>query len=188
MSHTTFVDGDRIDLRPPCEDDVPFLVEAENHPQVRRHVSRFRTPISETAYREERWPPSNDDDGVELLVIPKSSEFEGDPVGSVSLAPIQQPDGYANFGVWLHPDAWGNGFALEAGARLLDYGFRSHRLHRVSATVAADNEASRRLCARLGFVEEGAAREAWFLDGAHVDAVHYGLLDREWDGPAAVLE
>ncbi|MFD1525751.1 GNAT family N-acetyltransferase [Halolamina salina] len=188
MPHATFIDGDRIELRPPDEGDIPLLVEAENHPQVRRHVTRFRTPVSEAAYREDRWPLPNDDDGVELLVVPKSGDFGGEPVGSVSLAPIQQPDGYANFGVWLHPDAWGNGYALDAGAHLLDYGFRAHRLHRVSATVAGSNDASRRLCERLGFAEEDAAREAWFLDGEHVDAVHYGLLEREWDGPAAALE
>lgn len=186
MPATTFIDGDRIELRPPAEEDIPLLVEAENHPQIRRHIGAFRTPLSEATYREERWPP--DDDGISLLVVPTAGQFEGEPVGSVTLGHVQQPDGYANFSVWLHPDVWGNGYALDAGAHLLDYGFRSHRLHRVSATVAGDNDASRQLCERLGFVEEGAAREAWFLDGEHVDAVHYGLLEREWDGPAAVLD
>ena len=188
MPEPTFIDGDRIELRPPAESDIPRLVEAQNHPQVRRHIGRFRTPTSGTTYREERWPPANDDGGVELLVVPKDGEFADEPVGSVSLAPIKQPDGYANFGVWLHPDVWGNGYALAAGAHLLDYGFDSHRLHRVSATVAGGNDASQRLCERLGFTHEGAAREAWFLDGEHVDAVHYGLLEREWDGVGALRD
>jgi len=188
MSPQTFIDGDRIELRPPTEADVSFLVAGENHPDVRRHIGAFRTPLSEARYREERWPPENDADGVWLVVVPTEGEATADPVGSVSLAPIQQPDGYANFGVWFHPDAWGNGYALAAGARLLDYGFCEHRLHRVSAVVQADNDASKRLCDRLGFVHEGAAREAEFTDGEYVDVERYGLLEREWDGPAAVLD
>lgn len=185
MSHTTFIDADRTELRPLTEEDIPLLVEAENDPDIRRHIGAFRTPLSEATFREERWPP---DDDVSLVIVPKKGEWADEAVGVVGLDHIQQPDGYGNFSVWLHPDAWGNGYALDAGAHLLDYGFRSHRLHRVSATVAGSNDASQRLCSRLGFSEEGAAREAWFLDGEHVDAVHYGLLEREWDGTDAVLD
>ncbi|MBP1988241.1 GNAT family N-acetyltransferase [Halolamina salifodinae] len=186
MSDTTFIHGDRIELRPLEEGDIPHLVEAENHPEIRRHISSFRTPLSESTYREERWPPS--DNGVTLAIVPKDEADSDKAIGSASVGNIQQPDGYGNFSIWLHPDAWGNGYALEAGAFLLDHAFRSHRLHRISATVAASNGASRRLCERLGFVEEGAARESWYLDDKHVDAVHYGLLEREWEGPASVLD
>lgn len=188
MSDTAFIDGDRMELRPPEEDDVPFLQAGLNHPAVRRYISSFRTPVSERRYREEHWPPTNGDDGVSLLAVPKQGEFAGEPVGSVQLAPIQQPDAYANFGVWFHPKAWGNGYALAASARLLEYGFREHRLHRVSATVQADNDAAARLCDRLGFVREGTAREAQFADGAFIDVDRYGLLESEWTGVDAVLE
>lgn len=73
-------------------------------------------------------------------------------------------------------------------AHLIDHGFREHRLHRTSATLMAENDASRRLCERLGFVHEGTARETQFTDGGFVDAERYGLLEREWDGPDAVLD
>ncbi|MFB6220757.1 MAG: GNAT family N-acetyltransferase [Halolamina sp.] len=188
MSESTFIDADRIELRPPEEADIPFLQEGVNHPEIRRYISRFRTPFSEHRYREEAWPPANGDDGVSLLAVPKQGEFAGEPVGSVQLYPLHQPDAYANFGVWFHPDAWGNGYALEASAHLIDHGFRERRIHRVSATVMDRNDASRRLCDRLGFVHEGTAREAQFTDGKFVDAERYGLLEAEWDRPEAVLD
>ncbi|MFC7214314.1 GNAT family N-acetyltransferase [Saliphagus sp. GCM10025334] len=187
MSPPTFISTDRLELRPPEESDVPFLLEGVNHPKVRRYISAFRTPYSEERYRDELWDRDVDADPT-LLVVPKAGEFAGDPVGSVSLSPLIERDGYANFGVWFHPKAWGNGYALEASAHLLEYGFRELRLHRVSATAMAPNDASRRLCERLGFVHEGTAREAQFADGDYVDVERYGLLEREWDDPNTVLD
>ncbi|WP_121823186.1 GNAT family N-acetyltransferase [Halostella salina] len=187
MPGPTFIDCDRIELSPPEEADIEFLQKGVNHPKVRRYVTVFRTPYSEENYREELWPLDTDEDSVTLLPVPKDGEFEGEPVGSVQLAPIQDRDGYANFGVWFHPDAWGEGYALEAGANLIEYGFRDLRLHRVSATVMAPNDASRRLCERLGFTHEGTTRETQFADGEYVDVERYGLLVDEWDGPDTVL-
>ena len=50
------------------------------------------------------------------------------------------------------------------------------------------NEASKTLCERLGFVHEGTARQAQFVDGEYVDVERYGLLVDEWEGPKAVLD
>ncbi len=144
MPGPTFIECDRIDLRPAEETDIEFLRAGVNHPAIRRYISTFRTPYSR--------------------------------------------DGYANFGAWFHPKAWGQGYATEASAHLVEHGFRDLRLHRVSAVVGADNDASKRLCDRLGFVHEGTAREAQYVDGEYADVDRYGLLVDEWDGPEAVLE
>lgn len=187
MSRQTFIDCDRLELTPPTETDIDFLREGVNHPDVRRYISSFRTPYTEDRFRDELWPAEHDGDSVSLLAVPKEGEFAGDPVGSVQLLPVVESDGYANFGVWFHPEAWGNGYALEASAHLLDYGFRDLRLHRVSATVMGTNDASKTLCKRLGFIHEGTSRETQFADGEYVDVDRYGLLVDEWDGPDAVL-
>lgn len=186
MPGPTFVECDRIDLAPPDEEDVEFLLEGVNHPEVREYVGVFRTPYTEERYREEHWPPAGD--GVTLLAVPREGEFADDPVGSVQLYPLNDAEGYANLGVWFHPEAWGNGYALEAGAHLVEYGFRQLRLHRVSATTLAPNDAAGRLCERLGFVHEGTAREAQFAGGAYVDVERWGLLVDGWPGPEMVLE
>lgn len=187
MSRSTFIDCDRIELQPPEEDDIEFLREGVNHPDVRRYIGAFRTPYTDERYREELWSAETDGESASLLAVPKEGEFAGEPVGSVQLHPVVSGDGYANFGVWFHPKAWGDGYATEASAHLLEYGFRELRLHRVSATAAAPNAASRRLCERLGFVHEGTARESQFLDGEYVDVERYGLLVDEWQGPDEVL-
>ncbi|MFC6960737.1 GNAT family N-acetyltransferase [Halocatena marina] len=185
MSRSTFINCDRLDLKPAEEDDIEFLQDGVNHPKIRRYISVFRTPYNEEQYREELWSKENDDPS--LLVIPNEGEFAGEPVGTVALSPIIERDGYANFGVWFHPKAWGKGYALEASAYLIEYGFQDLRLHRMSAVTMAPNEASKRLCERLGFVHEGTARESQYATGTYVDVERYGLLIDEWDGPSEVL-
>ena len=188
MSEPTFIECDRLDLKPPAEDDIEFLREGVNHPKVREYISAFRTPYTEDRYRDELWPREHDENGVSLLAIPSNGEFTGEPIGSVQLLPIIDADGYANFGVWFHPKTWGQGYALEASAHLLQYGFQNLRLHRVSATTMTPNEASKSLCERLGFVHEGTARQARFANGEYVDVERYGLLAEEWESPSEVLE
>ncbi|APX95348.1 GNAT family N-acetyltransferase [Natronorubrum daqingense] len=187
MTRPTFINCDRLELKPPEEGDIRFLREGVNHPQVRRFISSFRTPYTNDRYRDELWPIDNDGDSVTLLAVPSEGEFVGEPVGSLSLSPIIKGDGYANFGIWFHPKAWGNGYALESSAYLIEYGFEYLRLHRISATVMAPNEASKTLCERLGFVHEGTAREAQFAGGEYVDVDRYGLLHDEWRGPNEIL-
>ncbi|WP_254546364.1 GNAT family N-acetyltransferase [Halomarina pelagica] len=187
MPGPTFIECDRIELKTIEEEDLPFLREGVNHPDVRRYIDVFRTPHTEERYREELWPIETGDDGVSLLAVPREGERAGDPVGSVQLYPIDHARGWANIGVWFHPKVWGKGYALDACAHLLDYGFRRLRLHRISASAMAPNEASVALCERLGFVHEGTVRETSFVDGERVDDESYGLLVHEWEGPEAVL-
>lgn len=182
MTRPLFIDGDRVSLRV-SKAEEPALREGHNHPSVRRYISIFRTPVNES----ETTIASNDGPSPSTIIIPKSDQFGDEPVGSVSLAPIKQIDGYGNLGIWLHPDAWGNGFALDACAHMIEYGFRELALHRISATVMAPNERSKRLIERLGFTHEGTAREAQFADGRYVDVERYGLLVGEWNGPESVL-
>lgn len=186
MSRPTFIETDRLELCPPDEDDIDFLREGVNHPRVREHIAVFREPYTEERYRDELW--GVDADSPTMLAVPKSGERAGDPVGSVQLYPVNETDGSANLGVWLHPTAWGNGYATEASAHLLDYGFGDLRLHRISASVMGGNDASRRLCERLGFTHEGTTREAQFANGDYRDTERYGLLRNEWGGPEGVLD
>lgn len=183
MTRPLFIDGEQVTLRVRNEEE-PILREGRNHPAVRRFIGAFRTPV----------PAGELTDGTDAelapstVIVPKHGELQGDPVGAVSLAPIQEIDGYGNLGIWILPSAWGKGIALDASAQMIDYGFRELGLHRVSAFVMAPNERSQRLCERLGFVHEGTSRKAQFAEGEYVDAERYGLLADEWAGPGEIVD
>jgi [ribosomal protein S5]-alanine N-acetyltransferase len=69
------------------------------------------------------------------------------------------------------------GFMTEALQRAIDYAFDDLKLHRVEANVMPRNLRSRRVVEKLGFVEEGLARQYLKINGVWEDHIHYVLLN-----------
>jgi RimJ/RimL family protein N-acetyltransferase len=67
-------------------------------------------------------------------------------------------DGSLEIGYWIRADAIGQGLATEAAAVLTRVGFEHFGLERVDLSVDPDNERSRKIPVKLGFVEEGLLR------------------------------
>jgi RimJ/RimL family protein N-acetyltransferase len=182
MAGPVYLSGDRIDLRTVEDDDLEFFHEATNHPEVRRYIAGFDGPVSRAEYEREEFEKHRTE-GVSLVVCDGETR-----VGNVSLGPVNDEHGWANLGAWLHPEYHGEGYAIEACALLLDYAFGEHGLRRVRAQHLGPNGDSRRLLDRLGFTQEGVARDHNRFEGGVVDDVRYGLLADEWPGSERIVE
>lgn len=68
------------------------------------------------------------------------------------------------------------GYATEALREIIRIVFDELRLHRITAQVMTDNDASIRLMERLGFVNEGIERKVFFLNGKWTDHIRYSLI------------
>lgn len=101
-------------------------------------------------------------------------------LGCAWLSDVQYENEAADLGYWLSESARGSGIATRCASRVLEYAFDDLGLHRVSTRCIASNLASRGVPQRLGLVEEATIREAWKVNGAHVDHVIYRFLAREW--------
>lgn len=175
MPGPVFIAGDSVDLRTIEEEDIEFLQEGVTHPTVRQYAGSD-IPYNRPRYEQERFDPLADGEFLQLLVC------DGDDrLGDVSLAPIDDRRGWANLGYWIHPDRQGEGYATEAARLAVTHGFDELRLHRISATILAQNVASKRVVEKLGFVHEGTKRDDAFLDGAYADREVYAVLRDEWD-------
>lgn len=184
MPGPLFIETERLELRTVEEADADLIQRARMHPDVRRYISGFRAPQSRAAVAED--VPA--DDGVRLLVVPSADDHADGPVGQVSLDYIDEADSWANISFWLFPSARGHGYATEAAARLVGFGFRERGLERVTANAVAPNEGSIAVLRRLGFSHEGTQREKTTVEGERVDVELFGLLRREWAGADAILE
>jgi ribosomal-protein-alanine N-acetyltransferase len=101
-------------------------------------------------------------------------------IGTCTLFALNLPHKRAEIGYALARNAWGQGIAHEAVSAVLRHAFEDLDLHRIEADVDPRNTPSIRLLARLGFRQEGHARERWHVaDGIH-DALLFGLLRREF--------
>jgi phosphoglycerate dehydrogenase-like enzyme len=68
---------------------------------------------------------------------------------------------------------------------LCHYGFAVRGLHRLLISTLADNHPMIAAATRAGFVLEGTARDAAWINGRFADGVALGLLFPEWSGPAS---
>ncbi len=103
-------------------------------------------------------------------------------LGSVSLRRHAR-DRRAELGYWLTAAAWGRGYATEAAAAAIDFGFRQLALARIYAQVIVGNDASMRVLDKLGMAYEGTKRRHLRKGDRLHDVRFYGLLREEWSPP-----
>jgi 8-oxo-dGTP diphosphatase len=94
-------------------------------------------------------------------------------------------------GYWLGRAHWGLGLGLEAARRLVTWAFHEFSIARVTAIVAADNDASIALLKRAGFAETKKDVQAFTCrQGAKLPVLHFALAretPKEGKAPAPVL-
>ena len=86
-------------------------------------------------------------------------------------------------GYSLATERWGNGYATEAIAAVVDWLFSVRSLQRVAALIHPDNLRSARVVERCGFVFEGRLRHSMVHRGTPTDDMVYGLtpeISTEW--------
>lgn len=85
----------------------------------------------------------------------------------------------ASIGYWIGVEHARQGYMAEALSVVLKFSFESLKLNRVEAACLPHNTASRRLLEKVGFVEEGLARDYFRIDGAWQDHILYAFLERD---------
>ena len=85
----------------------------------------------------------------------------------------------ATLGYWVGEPYARRGYTFEAVRRVLDYAFDELELHRIEASCLPNNEASRGLLLKLGFLCEGEARGYLRIDGVWRDHLIYALLKED---------
>jgi 8-oxo-dGTP diphosphatase len=90
----------------------------------------------------------------------------------------------ADLGYWLGRTFWGRGFGLEAARRLSEWAFAALPIARITATVAADNDASLAVLRRVGFAAAGKGTQVFQCRPGQKLPVQHFALERE--APVAV--
>lgn len=85
----------------------------------------------------------------------------------------------AEIGYELHPDYWGAGYASEAVAKIVDYGFQHLQLKRIGAIVFIENAASNQLLLKQGFEKEGVLKKYMYQNGQEFDVTVFAKFDTD---------
>ena len=101
-------------------------------------------------------------------------------IGGCGIRVASRPHRSADMGYCLRKDAWGLGYATEAAAAILGFGFDVLNSHRVFATCDTENHGSARVLEKLGMRREAHFREDTRIHGRWRDSYLYAVLEQEW--------
>lgn len=108
-------------------------------------------------------------------------EKNGELIGEISFKTIKWFNRKAELSILLSKENQNSGYGSEAMLAAMKFGFNKMNLHRIEAEVIAFNKPSIKLVEKLGFVFEGALREAKYSDGKYYDIYRYGILKHEFN-------
>ncbi|MCQ6562376.1 GNAT family N-acetyltransferase [Paenibacillus mendelii] len=115
--------------------------------------------------------------GFELAVILKETQALIGGTGIFINSPGQGEIGYC-----YNPLYWGRGYAAEAAAALLRFGFNELGLHRIFATCRPGNTGSAKVMQKLGMKYEGHLRgHMLHKQGRWLDSYQYSILKPEYE-------
>jgi ribosomal-protein-alanine N-acetyltransferase len=117
------------------------------------------------------------------LTLAVTSQADG-VVGVVGLSLVPEHR-RGEVGYWIGVPYWNRGFATEAAAAVLDFGFGELGLNRVVGRYFTRNPASGNVLRKLGMTREGTLREHVVRWGQAEDLECYAILAREWRERAA---
>ncbi len=113
-----------------------------------------------------------------LAIIDKESDKH---IGNIKAGPINWVTGVASLGIMIgNKEFWGRGYGTEAIRLVLDYAFKSLNLHKVTAGIVANHQASIRAFQKAGFEIEGRAKSQFFLDGEYCDSLYLGIVKEDF--------
>jgi RimJ/RimL family protein N-acetyltransferase len=143
----------RLVLRRLRAADAPFILELVNVPAFLRHIGDrgVRNLDDARAYIANGPVASYERHGFGLWHV--ALRTDGTAIGMCGLLKRDTLE-HADIGFAYLPAWWGQGYAREAAAAVLDYGTRTLGLPRIVAIVSPDNAGSIRVLEHIGLARE----------------------------------
>lgn len=104
----------------------------------------------------------------------------GEFVGGMGLH-VQPAFDRAELGYWVGVPFWNRGYATEAAAGLLQFGFEQLGLHKIFATYLRSNPASGKVMRKNGMVEEGVLVDHTKKNGSYHTLIQCRLTKTEYE-------
>jgi [ribosomal protein S5]-alanine N-acetyltransferase len=147
----------RLEIRPLTLADVEAMHVLYTDPEVMRFIpAPLSADLDVSRQRVQRKIDWQAEFGCSLwAVVEKES---GLVIGDCGVFPFEGKGPEFEIGYHIRRDRWGMGYATEAAAACLKYGFDEMELPRIVAVTFPDNFASRRVLTKIGMREEGLAR------------------------------
>jgi len=173
------LETERLVLRDHTEDDLPRMPRVYNDPDVSRFTRNIPHPYGDAeakaAFKRFRRMIASGDALTFALELKETGDYIGSAVLILSHGSPAAELGYAVGREW-----WGKGYATEACAALLDFGFGVGGFETIHAHAMVDNPASSRVLEKLGMRSLGVLKNYCEKDGEQFDAAGFEITAAEW--------
>jgi RimJ/RimL family protein N-acetyltransferase len=171
----------RLLLRPLTADDIDPLLAYRSRPDVCRYVP-FE-PMTRAVILDRLagpWATTELTGEGQSLTLGMELAQTGRLIGDVVLFWHSVEHAGGELGYVVHPDFGGHGYATEAARAVLSLGFDGLGLHRIVARIDERNDASVRLCRRLGMRQEARLVENEMFKGDWSTEIDFAMLAADW--------
>jgi len=176
MTQRPTLPTERLVLRPFELTDAPAVQRLAGDREIALNTATIPHPYPDGM--AEKWIATHQEDFDAKKNLTLAIDA-GELVGAVGLIFTLDED-RAEIGYWVGVPHWGKGYASEAAAGMLRYGFEDLGHNRIHAGFYTRNPASGRVMEKIGMKYEGTLRQHHKKWGEFVDVAVYGILREEW--------
>lgn len=179
MTEQPTLTTNRLMLRPFTLADAPDVQRLAGERDVAATTLNIRHPYEDGMAEE--WIDSHAEAFAQggHVTFAITDRRSGELLGAIGLV-LQTEHDRAELGYWIGKPHWGRGYASEAAAALVRYGFEVVGLNRIHACHFADNAASGRVLRKIGMRREGCLRRHVKKWDRFVDLNCYAILRDEF--------
>ena len=174
------IETERLILREINDDDMPVFFKMRSDEAVMKYVDRPRPKTLEDLkpLMEQFKAGVAENTNLAWAICLKDT---GEMIGNIGYWRNEPENHRGEVGYMLMPQFFGKGYASEALAAALNYGFNTMHLNSIKGCVDPENAASIHVLEKAGFVKEAHFREDYMFNGKFKDSGVYCMLRSDWD-------
>ncbi len=173
--------SERIQLRSILTSDLEAIHNLHSLPET----DKFNTlgipeNIEQTVTIINLWLAENNKEKIQKFTFAVELIEDKEFIGLIALNLGKEKFQTAEVWYKLHPAFWNKGYATESLKRIIDFGFKVLKLHRIEAGCAIENIASINVLEKAGMIREGQKRKVLPLKTGWSDNFEYAILSTDW--------
>lgn len=180
-----FLTGNKIYLSPLSLEDISDrYISWLNDKEVCRDNSHATFPNTKTKATAYVKSLENSRDEIVFAIRWKKND---EHIGNIAIKNIDRINRSAELAIIIGDRKyWNKGVGSEAYSLMIEYGFDTLNLNRISSGQTVLNTGMIKVCEKMGMRKEGVIREALFKNGNYMNAVIYSILRRDFNKDRSV--
>lgn len=171
------LETERLLLRRVDANDIKEIFALRSNPETMKYIPRPLVKTDEDALEHIAMIDTKieTNEGINWAITLKN-----DPklIGVIGHYRIKPEHYRAEIGYMLLPEFNGKGIISEAVKEVVNYGFKTMKLHSVEAIIDPENHGSAKVLEKNGFVKEAHLKENELFEGRFLDTVIYSILNK----------